>query len=52
MLLISDVMIGLSAYYFEGLHKILIGVGLVAVVAVLVVLRIVMTRRRARRGGR
>ncbi|MFI0409238.1 hypothetical protein [Actinomadura sp. 3N508] len=52
MLFVIKAVISASAYYFEAVHKILLSIGVVAVVAVLVVGRIVVVRRRARKGRR
>jgi hypothetical protein len=52
MLFILEVMSGTPAYYFETIHKVLLVIGLVVVVSVLMVWRIVLVRRRGRRGGR
>lgn len=52
MRLISDVMTGVLAYHIEKLHMVLIGIGVVVVVSLLVVGRIALTRRHARRGPR
>ncbi|XVQ06582.1 hypothetical protein ACQP1W_28470 [Spirillospora sp. CA-255316] len=47
-----DVLISALGYYFEAGHKVLLLLGLIVVVAVLVVGRIVLVRRRTGRGGR
>lgn len=52
MLFISAVVIGAPNRYFDSVHKVLLLLGLIVVVAVLVVLRIVLVRRRTGRGGR
>jgi hypothetical protein len=49
---ILNVVISTQGYYFEGIHKVLLLIGLIVVVALFVVGRIVMVRRRTRRGGR
>lgn len=40
------------AYYFGAVQKVLVSIGFVVVVAVLVIARIVVVRRRTGRGGR
>lgn len=52
MSFILDAVISALGYYFEAVHIVLLLIGLIAVAAVLVVWRIVLVRRRARRGGR
>lgn len=49
---ILDVVISAQGYYLEAIHIVLLLLGLIALAAVLVMWRIVLVRRRARRGGR
>ncbi|MBA9002997.1 MULTISPECIES: hypothetical protein [Thermomonospora] len=52
MSFILGVVISALAYYLEAIHIVMLSLGLIALVALLVVWRIVMVRRRARRGRR
>ncbi|MFE9103275.1 hypothetical protein [Actinomadura geliboluensis] len=47
-----EVMAGDLAYYFGTVQKVLVSIGFVAVVAVLVIARVVTVRRRTKRRGR
>ncbi|MFB4299703.1 hypothetical protein [Actinomadura sp. NTSP31] len=52
MLLMVEALASELAAHFTTLHKVLIAVGIVALLAVLVVARIIVVRRHARRRGR